>query len=605
MDSLASRENNLVAASRAPILHPREPARVLAIAGVLFAGILVLKLTVRTPGFGFPLLYDIPVALVAISFGLRGGLAAAAVGMALFAIGDAVGEIHSNVWGYIARALTFALLGVLLGLFSDRLRRAEAGARESEARYHAALEQSPVVVWQQDRDLLYTWVHNPAPIFGTEDILGKTDEDLTGPSAGPPSPLTALKQEVISTGQGGRMEVEFGNGEALAHFDVTVNPLTDPKGEVIGLTAAASDVTALRAAAEADRRLAAIVDQSEDSIIAKDARGVITEWNRGAARLYGYSPEEAIGQPISILVPPDSAGEDQAVLARILDGQPPEGYETTRLRKDGSKVEVWLTISALRDAGGNVVGASSIARDIGLAKRTQRELERSNKELEQYAYVASHDLQEPLRSIAGFAKILQERYEGRLDDESDRFIGFILKSADRLQALIDDLLTYSRSGSSALRSEPVDTREVVESTLVSLDAAVRESGAEIELGELPTVETDAQVLRQVFQNLLSNALKFTADREPQVEVSAEHSNGGWTFAVADNGIGIDPAQADRVFQMFQRLHGQDEYGGTGIGLAISQRVVERLGGRIWCEPREGEGTVFRFTIPDPGELQPA
>jgi len=600
IDSLVSREDNLVAASRAPILNPREPAAVLLIAGALFAGILVLKLTVTTPGFGFALLYDIPVALVAIAFGVRGGLAAAAVGMVLFAIGDAAGEIHSNVWGYTSRALTFALLGVLLGVYSDRLRRMEAVTRESEARYRAALEHSPVVVWQQDRDLRYTWVHNPAAIFGTEDILGKTDEDLTGPGPGAPSRLKTLKQEVLRTGQGGRIEVEFGSAGASAYFDVTLNPLTDPEGEVIGLTAAATDVTALRTATEADRRLAAIVDQSEDSIIAKDADGIITEWNDGAERLYGYPPEEAIGQPITILVPPESAGEDQAVLARILDGQPPERFETTRLRKDGSTVEVWLTISPLRDAGGNIVGASSIARDIGLTKRTQRELERSYKELEQYAYVASHDLQEPLRSIGGFAKILQERYEGRLDAESDQYIGFILKSVDRLQALIDDLLTYSRSGRTELRSEPVDTRQMVESTVESLDAAVRESGAEIALGELPTVETDPQVLGQVFQNLLSNALKFTAERTPRVEVSAEHSDGSWTFAVADNGIGIDPAQADRVFEMFQRLHGRDEYGGTGIGLAISQRVVERLGGRIWCEPREGDGTVFRFTIPDPG-----
>ena len=601
MDSLPSREDNLAAAARAPILNPREPRAVLAIAVALFAAILVLKLTVRAPGFGFALLYDIPVALLAIAFGLRGGLAAAAVGMALFAIGDALGEVQSNVWGYASRAITFALLGALLGIYSDRLRRAEAGAREREARYHAALEKSPVVVWQQDRDLRYTWVHNPAPIFGTEDILGKTDEDLAAPGPGVPSPLAVLKQEVLSTGQGGRTEVEFGSAEAPTHFDVTLNPMTGPDGAVIGLTGAAADVTALRAATEADRRLAAIVDQSEDSIIAKDATGVITEWNHGAERLYGYTAEEAIGHPISIIFPPANASEDERILASILAGQALEGYETTRMRKDGSMVEVWLTITPLRDAGGTIVGASSIARDIGPTKQTQRELERSYKELEQYAYVASHDLQEPLRSIGGFAKILQQRHEGKLDAESDQFIGYILKGVDRLQALIDDLLSYSRSGRTELRAEPVDTREVVENTLESLDAAVRESGAELRLGELPTVETDREALRQVFQNLLSNALKFTSDDAPRVEVSAERSNGDWTFAVADNGIGIDPAQADRVFEMFQRLHGRDEYGGTGIGLAISQRVVERLGGRIWCEPREGEGTVFRFTIPDAGD----
>ena len=599
MDSLVSTDDNRVAASRAPILNPREPRAIVAIAAALFLAILLLKLTVRAPGFGFALLYDIPVALLAIAFGLRGGLIAAAVGMALFSIGDALGEVQSNAAGYASRALTFALLGALLGVYSDRLRRAEAAALEREARFHAALEQSPVVVWQQDRNLRYTWVHNPAPIFGTTDILGKTDEELAGPST-----LTALTRQVLDTGRGKRTEVEFGSDDAPATFDVTVNPLVGPDGDVTGLTAAATDVTALRVATAADRRLGAIVAQSEDSIIAKDVEGVITEWNHGAERLYGYTAEEAIGRPITIIFPPAKAGEDREVLTRILAGNPLEGYETTRMRKDGSLVEVWVTISPLRDADGNIIGASSIARDIGVTKATQRELERSYKELEQFAYVASHDLQEPLRSIAGFAKILQQRYEGKLDDESDQYIGFILTSVDRLQALIDDLLSYSRSGRTELHLERVDTREVVESTLESLDAAVRESDAEITLGELPTVETDPQVLQQVFQNLLSNALKFTPDRAPRVEVSAEHSDGAWTFAVADNGIGIDPAQADRVFEMFQRLHGRDEYGGTGIGLAISQRVVERLGGRIWCEPREGEGTVFRFTIPDPGNGGP-
>ena len=215
--------------------------------------------------------------------------------------------------------------------------------------------------------------------------------------------------------------------------------------------------------------------------------------------------------------------------------------------------------------------------------------------------MASHDLQEPLRSIGGFAKILQQRHEGKLDDESDQFIGYILKGVDRLQALIDDLLSYSRSGRTELRGEPVDTREVVESTLESLDAAVRESGAELTLGELPTVETDPGALAAGVPEPPVQRAEVHLGHAPRVEVSAERSNGDWTFAVADNGIGIDPAQAERVFEMFQRLHGRDEYGGTGIGLAISQRVVERLGGRIWCEPREGEGTVFRFTIPDAGD----
>jgi light-regulated signal transduction histidine kinase (bacteriophytochrome) len=264
---------------------------------------------------------------------------------------------------------------------------------------------------------------------------------------------------------------------------------------------------------------------------------------------------------------------------------------------DGGEVEVWLAITPIRDADGTIIGASSIARDIGELKRAQRNLERSNAELEEFAYVASHDLSEPLRSIGGFVQLLERRYKGQLDSEADSFIDFIGTGVDRLQALIDDLLSYSRAGQGELRSEPVDSRELVERTLASLDAVVRDSGAQVELGHLPTVRTDPRVLGQVFQNLLSNALKFTNHSRPQVEVSAEQEREAWSFAVADNGIGIDPDNAERIFGMFQRLHGREEYGGTGIGLAICKRMVERVGGRIWCEPSPGGGTVFRFTIP--------
>jgi PAS domain S-box-containing protein len=454
------------------------PAAVLAIAAALFAIVLVLKLTVRAPGFGFPLLYDIPVALLAIALGLRAGLTGAAVGMVLYAIGDAVGEIHSNVWGYTSRALTFVLLGGLLGLYSDRLRRAEATTRDSEAHFRAALEHSPVVVWQQDRDLHYTWIHNPPLSLADDDILGKTDAELMAPDAA--SRLTAVKQEVLQTGQGRRIEVEYRGGEAPAWFDVTLNPLRGPDGEVAGLTAAATDITSLKLTQEANRRLAAIFDQSEDAIVAKDTDGVITEWNHGAERLYDYSAEEAIGESISIVFPRETAAEDRRVLSRVLEGDVLEGYETVRRRKDGGRVDVWLTISPIRDAQGTIVGASSIARDISELKWIQRNLERSNAELEEFADVASHDLQEPLRSIAGFAQLLERRYKGQLDSEGDRFIDLIVTGVERLQTLIDDLLSYSRAGRDELQRVPVDSRQLVERTLTSLDAVVRDAGAKVD-----------------------------------------------------------------------------------------------------------------------------
>src|SRR3954468_15591091 len=207
-----------------------KPATLIAVAALLFAVILALKLTVRTPGFGFPLLYDIPVALLAIGLGLSGGIAGAVVGMVLFAIGDAAGEIHSNVAGYLSRALTFFFLGGLLGLYADRLRRAETRVRESESHFRAAIEDSPVVVWQQDRDLRYTWIHNPALGLDPADVLGKTDAELTSPEA--LRPLAEAKQDLLRTGRGRRVEAEYrnGNGAEATFFDVSVNPLRDAEG---------------------------------------------------------------------------------------------------------------------------------------------------------------------------------------------------------------------------------------------------------------------------------------------------------------------------------------------------------------------------------------
>jgi PAS domain S-box-containing protein len=453
----------------------------LVISAVLFAVILVLKLAVTEPGWGFPLLYDIPVALLALTYGVRGGLIAAAVGMVLFAIGDVTGDISSNAAGYLSRALTFFVLGGLLGLYADRLRQADRVAR----------------------------------------------------------------------------------------------------------------------------RLAAIVEQTHDAVVVARRDGTITEWNEGAERLFGHSARDAVGSSVDRLLPRELKDEETRVLERIVAGEALAQYETVRLREDGTRVDVALTATPLRDESGTIVAVGSIVRDITDRKRSEaqrkgaeRDLARSNLELEQYAYVASHDLQEPLRSIAGFAQLLEERYGNQLDDDGRRFIGFITKGVARMQALIADLLSYSRSGQAALRAQRVDTGELVHETLSSLDAAVRDAGAEIDVGKLPVVEADRAALAQLFGNLLSNALKFTDGRRPpRVDVSAARDEGSWRFTVADNGLGIDAKHADRVFGMFERLHGEDQYGGTGIGLAICKRIVERHGGRIWCEPVQTGGTAFHFTLP--------
>jgi light-regulated signal transduction histidine kinase (bacteriophytochrome) len=238
----------------------------------------------------------------------------------------------------------------------------------------------------------------------------------------------------------------------------------------------------------------------------------------------------------------------------------------------------------------------ALERTAAELRRRADELERSNAELEQFAYVASHDLSEPLRMISGFVQLLSERYTGRLDADADEFIAYTVDGVERMQALITDLLAYSRVGR-AVEDEPVDLGEVIADARAALRAPITERDAEIEVGELPTVVGDRRELTQLFQNLLSNAVKFVPEGRPKVQVSARRADDTWEVGVRDNGIGIDPEQGERVFKMFQRLHGRDEYPGTGIGLAIVKKIAERHGGDVTVSPGLEGGSEFRVTLP--------
>jgi signal transduction histidine kinase len=255
---------------------------------------------------------------------------------------------------------------------------------------------------------------------------------------------------------------------------------------------------------------------------------------------------------------------------------------------------------------GEDVGAMRrrIVAELEALRVAQAELQRSNAELEQFAYVASHDLQEPLRKVASFCQLLQQRYGGQLDDRADQYIGFAVDGARRMQDLINDLLAFSRVGRIERPHAPVDCNALLERARADLATAIEESGAEVEAGPLPTVEGDASLLRLVFQNLLGNAIKFRGEAAPRVRVDAERDDGEWRFSVADNGIGIDPEYAERIFVIFQRLHPRSTYEGTGIGLAMCRKIVEYHGGRMWLDTSDGDsGSRFCFTLPadDPAD----
>lgn len=233
------------------------------------------------------------------------------------------------------------------------------------------------------------------------------------------------------------------------------------------------------------------------------------------------------------------------------------------------------------------------------------ELRRSNSELEQFAYVASHDLQEPLRKVASFCQMLERRYKGQLDERADQYIGFAVEGAKRMQLLINDLLAFSRVGRSNAGFAPVDLQAVLDTALSSLERARQDSGVELTWDPLPTVAGEASLLTQVFQNLIANAIKFRGPEPPRVHVAVEQVDGEWRFSCSDNGIGIEPRYAERVFVIFQRLHGRDVYDGTGIGLALCRKIVEYHGGRIWLDTERVRGTTVQWTLPVMQPAEPA
>jgi light-regulated signal transduction histidine kinase (bacteriophytochrome) len=258
----------------------------------------------------------------------------------------------------------------------------------------------------------------------------------------------------------------------------------------------------------------------------------------------------------------------------------------------------------LRGDSGQITGYISVNRDITARKRAEEalkalteDLRRSNAELEQFAYVASHDLQEPLRMISSYVQLLGRRYQGKLDDDADEFIHFAVDGAKRMQNLINDLLSYSRVGTRTHPLVLVSAEDILKEALANLQFLIDENGARITHGSLPVVRGDFSQLVTVFQNLLGNAIKFRGAEPPCIHIEARQAEDEWIFSLRDNGIGIDPKFAERIFVIFQRLNDRTAYPGTGIGLAICKRVVQRHGGRIWVESKPGEGATFSFTLP--------
>ena len=358
--------------------------------------------------------------------------------------------------------------------------------------------------------------------------------------------------------------------------------------------------------AEAEERMRSVVNHVVDGIISIDEHGTVSTFNPAAERIFKYAAAEVVGQNIKLLMPEPFHSQHDGYIANYLrTGQAKIigiGREVVGRRKDGSTFPMELAISVFRL--GPMRYFTGIVRDITERKqaetellKTTQELARSNLDLEQFAYVASHDLQEPLRAVAGCVQILKKRYQGQLDSRADELIAHAVDGVSRMQTLIDDLLTYSRVGTRGKAFEQCDCNAVLNQALANLEAAIAESAAVVTRDQLPVLKADSAQMTQLFQNLLSNGIKFHSAEHAKIHVGARRREGYWVFSVEDNGIGMEAEYFERIFVIFQRLHTRNEYAGTGIGLAICKKIVERHGGEIWVESEPGKGSKFSFSIP--------
>ena len=380
--------------------------------------------------------------------------------------------------------------------------------------------------------------------------------------------------------------------------------------ELTGVVTTFSDVTERHRRVQdlqfSEAKFRALAETANDAIISADSYGNIIHFNKAAERAFGYQESDVAGKPITLLMPGRFQEACRQGLKRFLSSGESsvigKTVELTASRKDGSEFAIEMSLASWKTNGQTFF--TSIIRDIAERKRAQdalaekaAELAFSNKELEQFAYVASHDLQEPLRMVASYTTLLAKRYKGKLDTDADEFIGFAVDGAKRMQGLIQDLLSYSRVGSKGKEFAPTDCGAVLTKALTALQLAVEETAATITHDKLPTVIGDETQLGQLFQNLIGNGIKYRNGDAPQIHISCEQEDGRWRFSVRDNGIGIDPQYAERVFIIFQRLHTREKYPGTGIGLAVCKKIVERHGGKIWVESAPGQGSTFYFTLP--------
>jgi PAS domain S-box-containing protein len=473
----------------------------------------------------------------------------------------------------------------------------------------AIVRSSDDAILSKDRNAIVTSWNEAAQRlygYGPDEIVGRSVAMLIPPER-----------------QGEELEIvaKVLAGERVEHYEtervrkdgsrvsvsLRASPIHGADGEIIGVSTQARDISETqRALKYAKQQLHGAPVGIAVFTLAAESFGRLVSVNPEMTRLLGYSADELRALSPGELTHPDDAPQERILFEDLANGRRTSfGLEKRNRHKDGHWLWVWLTVSLL---GRGDPPQTAIAHILDISERkaaeaeldlTRRNLERSNAELDQFAYVASHDLKEPLILLSAYARMLSERHGDDLDEEGMTFLGHVRDEAGRMKSMIDDLLDYSRLQTRAEDSQDVALGEVLDTALRTLAPRIEEAEAQIEVeSSLPVVEGSPVQFERLFRNLIGNAVKFRGEHSPVVRVSAERQDGRWVVSVADNGIGIDPGKANRIFDVFQRLHGQEQYAGTGMGLAICKRIVERHGGRIWVDPVPAGGSVFKFSLPE-------
>src|ERR1700674_1219979 len=489
-------------------------------------------------------------------------------------------------------------------------------SKEAGAKYRGLLEAAPdamVVVNQSGEIVLLNLQAEKQFGYHRDELVGQKVKNIIPEgfaerliADGTRTAAEALAQQ-IGTGIELNGRRKYGGEFPI---EIMLSPLESAEGILV--TAAIRDISVRKDAenhlAQMEGRYRGLLEAAPDAMVVVNQGGEIVLLNVQAEKQFGYRRDELVGQKVKNIIPEGFAerliADGTRTAAEALAQQIGTGIELYGRRKDGSDFPIEIMLSPLESAEGILVTAA--IRDISVRKDAEKhlaqmvgELKRSNDELQQFAYVTSHDLQEPLRMVASFTQLLAKRYTGRLDSDADEFIAFAVDGCTRMQGLIQDLLAYSRAGTNGKALRKISSENALKEALTNLRATIEENSAVVSHDSLPGITTDDTQLALVFQNLVGNAIKYRSAEVPHVHVSAT-KNGGheWIFSVRDNGLGIEPQYFERIFILFQRLHGQNEFEGSGIGLAICKKIVERLGGRIWVESQSEKGSTFNFTLPE-------